>query len=104
MKDLAKPSSVPGALRALAAMEKQLTAAKTYEALRRIEREANALKFLMGHVAEVKTKAEDTVLLVNHRIGEELAKVPKASGRPTCSWQVPKGLPLRCRCRRWQGQ
>jgi hypothetical protein len=36
--------------------------------------------------AEVKAAAEDAILMGNRRIAEELAKVPKASGRPT--WQA----------------
>ena len=36
----------------------------------------------MAHVAEVKRKAEDTVLIGCRRIGEEIERVPKAAGRP----------------------
>jgi hypothetical protein len=75
--------TVPQALAALVAMERQLLAAKTYESLRRIIKEATALKVLMSDVAEVKAAAEDAVLIGNRRIAEELRKVPKASGRPT---------------------
>lgn len=71
---------VPVALRAIAAMEKQLVSAKTYDELRRIIRDATALKVLMNDVAEVKAAAEDAILLGNKRIAEELRKVPKAKG------------------------
>src|SRR5207342_128196 len=72
--------TIPQALKALAAMERQLTAAKTYDELRRIIKEATALKVLLDDVAEVKAAAEDAVLLGSRRIAEELRKVPKASG------------------------
>ena len=72
--------TVPQALKALAAMERQLTAAKTYEELRRVIKEASALKVLMNDVAEVKVAAENAILLGNKRIAEELRKVPKAGG------------------------
>ena len=36
----------------------------------------------MAHVAEVKGKAEDTVLIGCQRIGKEIEMVPKAAGRP----------------------
>jgi N6-adenosine-specific RNA methylase IME4 len=71
---------VPLALKALAAMERQLTTAKTYEDIWRIIKEATALKVLMGEVAEVKAAAEDAILIGNKRIAEELSKVPKAKG------------------------
>lgn len=73
--------TVPKALEALAAMEHQLGAVQTYQAMQHIIREANALNVLLGHVAEVKAKAEDVVLIANRRIGEEIRKVPKATGR-----------------------
>jgi N6-adenosine-specific RNA methylase IME4 len=74
--------TVPKALAALAAMEKQLASSKTYDEIKHIIREATALNVLLGHVAEVKAQAEDTILIANRRIGEEIRKVPKASGRP----------------------
>ena len=72
--------TVPQALKALAAMEQQLTTAKTYEDLRRVITEANALKVLMNDVAEVKVAAENAILLGSKRIAEELRNVPKAGG------------------------
>src|SRR4051812_24622175 len=73
--------SVPKALAALAAMERELTATSTYEAIKRIIKEATAIKVLLGHVEEVKAKAEDTVLVASVRIGEEIKKVPKGNAR-----------------------
>jgi hypothetical protein len=52
----------------------------TYDEIRRVVDAAKAIKILFKHVAEVKARAEDTVLLGNRRIAEELRKVPKASG------------------------
>lgn len=72
--------SVPRALAALVSMEHELAATKTYDGIRKIIREASALKVLLGHVNEVKAQAEDTILIGNRRIGEEIKKVPKASG------------------------
>jgi N6-adenosine-specific RNA methylase IME4 len=74
--------TIAKALAALDAMEHQLTIARTYDQIRKIIKEASALKVLFDDVAEVKAKAEDAVLLGNRRIAEELRKVPKASGRP----------------------
>src|SRR5262249_7546669 len=34
---------------------------------------------LLGHVEEVKARAEDTILVASVRIGEEINKVPKAT-------------------------
>ena len=78
----AKPEvvTIPQALKALAAMERELVAAETYVAIHKIICAAEALKHLLGQVAEVKQKAEWVVLAANIRIGEEIKKVPKASG------------------------
>ena len=86
--------TVPMALKALAAMERQLTAAKTYEDLRHIIKEANALKILMEDVAEVKTAAENAILLGSKRIAEELRKVPKAGGPGRGKRLPPEGKSL----------
>lgn len=71
--------SVPQALKALVAMEKEMSSATTYIRIRDIIREASALKVLLGHIADVKAQAEDTILIANRRIGEEIEKVPKAT-------------------------
>lgn len=72
--------TVPKALEALVAMERELGALKTYEQIKHIIREATALGVLLGDVAEVKAQAEDTILIANRRIGEEIGKVPKQRG------------------------
>jgi N6-adenosine-specific RNA methylase IME4 len=74
-------ATVPKAIAALVAMERQLTEAKTYDQIRKVVREASAIKVLMGHVDEVKAQAEDTILVAHRRIAEELRKIPKATGR-----------------------
>jgi N6-adenosine-specific RNA methylase IME4 len=74
--------TVSSALKALEAMDRQLASARTYDEIRRVIREASAFKVLLGHVQEVKTKAEDTILVASVRIGEEIKRVPKAAGRP----------------------
>jgi hypothetical protein len=81
--------TVPQALKALSAMERQLTAAKTYEDLRRIIKEASALKILMNDVGEVKEAAENAILLGNKRIALELRKVPKATHKGGAKKQSP---------------
>jgi hypothetical protein len=49
---------------------------------------------LLGHVAEVKAQAEDTILIANARIGEEIKKVPKALGGDQKSkWTKVKLVP-----------
>jgi N6-adenosine-specific RNA methylase IME4 len=73
---------VGGAIRQLIAMERQLDSAKTYAAINKIIKTAEALKQLLGEVDEVRRRAEWTILCAKQRIGIELAKVPKASGRP----------------------
>ena len=86
--------TVPQALKALAAMERELTAAKTYEDLRRVIKEASALKVLMNDVAEVKAAAENAILFGNKRIAEELRKVPKAGGPGRGKRLPPQGKSL----------
>src|SRR5215472_271264 len=73
-------ATIPQALKALAAMERELEAAETYVAILKMVRAAEALKHLLGQVAEVKQKAEWVVLAAYIRIGEKIKKVPKASG------------------------
>jgi hypothetical protein len=70
------------AIKSLAAMERQLDTAKTYEEIRLVIDEAKAIKLLFKHIEEVKTRAEDAVLLGNRRIAEELLTVPKAKPGP----------------------
>jgi N6-adenosine-specific RNA methylase IME4 len=72
--------TIPAVLSKLGAMRKQVTSAKTYKELNRIEREAAAIKLLFKEVAVVKQEAELVILIANRRIADELAKVPKAGG------------------------
>ncbi len=77
------PASVPQARQALAAMERDVDAGNTYEAIRRLERQAEALKVLFREFEEVRHDAERVILLARHRIGKELKQAPLASpGRP----------------------
>jgi N6-adenosine-specific RNA methylase IME4 len=71
--------TVPGALKALGAMARQLESAKTYNEIRKIVDAAAALKLLFKNVDAVKAKAEDVILAASARIGEEIRKVPKAT-------------------------
>jgi N6-adenosine-specific RNA methylase IME4 len=86
MNDLAHiiPASVPEARRALAAMERDIDAAKTYAQIRKLERRAEALKALFAEYEEVRRDAERVVLVAKHRIGTELKAAPvNKGGRPS---------------------
>jgi 16S rRNA G966 N2-methylase RsmD len=72
------PSSVPEVRRALDVMEADLDCAETYEAIRKIERTAEALKILAQDVEDVRIRAEQVIVLAKHRIGTELAKLKPA--------------------------
>lgn len=72
------PKTIPAARKALRAMESDIESAKTYEAIRSIERAADAMKLLFAEVDEVRVEAEKIVVLANHRIGAELAESPPA--------------------------
>jgi N6-adenosine-specific RNA methylase IME4 len=74
--------TVPAACKALRELDRQLAGPSTYAAIRKIERVAEALKLLFGEVDTVKHAAELVILDAKARIGEEIAKLPKGSGRP----------------------
>jgi N6-adenosine-specific RNA methylase IME4 len=74
-------TTVPLAMKALAAMERQLSSANTFTAIRKIIDAAEAIKLLGRDVDVVKQEAEDVILAACARIGEELEKVPKATHR-----------------------
>jgi N6-adenosine-specific RNA methylase IME4 len=74
--------SVPKVLAALDALNDEVQSAKTYERLQELKRAVDALKSYWADIAEIKHKAEDVILDAHRRIGEELSKVPKASGNP----------------------
>jgi hypothetical protein len=90
------PQTVSEAKRALLAMQRDVDAADTYEAIKRIERVAEATKILCREVEDVRQQAEMTILLAKHRIGTELANVPMAKGtRGTMRGKDSSGAPLR---------
>lgn len=74
-------TTVPAALKALAAMERQLSQASTYAEIRKVIDASKALQLLFKDVDLVKAEAEDVILAAGARIGEEIAKVPKAVNR-----------------------
>lgn len=74
--------SIPEAMKALAAMERELSLAKTYAEICKVIDVGEALKLLFKDVDIVKAEAEDVILAASARIGEELERVPKAAGRP----------------------
>jgi len=61
-------------------MERELSNASTYTAIRKIVAAAEAMKLLFRDIDVVKAQAEDVILAAGARIGEEIAKVPKARG------------------------
>lgn len=73
-------TTVPAALKALVAMERELSQASTYVEIRKVINASAALKLLFKDVDIVKAEAEDVILAAGARIGEEIAKVPKRSG------------------------
>jgi N6-adenosine-specific RNA methylase IME4 len=74
-------ASIPAAIKALAAMEHQLSQTSTYDEIRKLVDQAEALKLLFSDIDIVKAEAEDVILAAGARIGEEIAKVPKANAR-----------------------
>jgi N6-adenosine-specific RNA methylase IME4 len=92
--------TITQALKALDAMERQLTEAKTYDQIRKVIKEAIAIKVLLGDVEAVKIRAEDAVLAGSLRIGEEIKKVPKASkGQLPHAGKSTTGIPHTSRSR-----
>jgi N6-adenosine-specific RNA methylase IME4 len=85
--------TIPAALKALDAMGKQLKTAKSFDEIRAVECASDVLKKLFGHVDEVKHKAEIVILDARARIGEELERIPKATGR--ASKNLPRGEDLK---------
>jgi hypothetical protein len=76
-----KVQTVPAALRALTAMEKQVGSAKTYKEIKQVEDAAAALKILFKDVDEVKHECELVIIEARARIGQELESIPKATGK-----------------------
>ena len=86
--------TVPAALKALAAMDKQISNAKTYREIKQVEDAATTLKFLFKSVDEVKKECELVIIEARARIGDELDRIPKASGGDRKS-KGPRGEPLK---------
>ena len=81
--------TVPAAINALVAMERELSQASTYIEIRKIVDQAEALKLLFRDIDIVKAQAEDVILAAGARIGEEIAKVPKATHKGGPKKQSP---------------
>lgn len=74
------PKTVPQAKKALGALSHDIDSAKTYEAIRAIERAADAIKLLFHEIEDIRHQAEEVVVLANHRIGTEIKAIPAAKG------------------------
>ena len=70
--------TVPEAMKALAAMGRELNSAKTYQEIRKIECATEVMRKLYADVDEVRKECEIVILLANRRIGIEAEKVPMA--------------------------
>jgi N6-adenosine-specific RNA methylase IME4 len=73
--------SVIQALKDLAVM-RELNSAETYAAIRKVIKQAEALRILMDEIDAVRQRADLVILLGKRRIGLELKKVPKAKPGP----------------------
>jgi len=71
--------SVPAAMRALDAMQHELSQASTYDQISDVIHRAEVLRVLFRNVEEVEHQAQLTIVLGKRRIGEALKKVPKAN-------------------------
>src|SRR5262249_2616544 len=80
----ANAPSIPAALKALNLMKRELTSARTYVEIKKIEAQAYIiLKALGSQVDAVKGEAQITIACCQTRIGEELSRiVPGKGGRP----------------------
>jgi N6-adenosine-specific RNA methylase IME4 len=74
------PKTVPAAKRALAALQRDLGAAETYDTIRRVERAADAIRMLFREIEDIRRQAEVIIILANYRIGTELRSMPVAKG------------------------
>lgn len=71
--------SIPKALKALSAMERELDEPRTYSEIQQIIAAAEAFKLLLREVDAVKRQAEWVILVGNMHVGEEIQKVPKGN-------------------------
>jgi N6-adenosine-specific RNA methylase IME4 len=80
---ISKILSTDAALAALEVVERKIDSAGTYKEIRKLIAEAAIVKAMMGHIIEVRKRAEWVMILASARAGEEIDKVPKAvvSGR-----------------------
>jgi len=85
------PESVPQAKRALDALRRDVDSAATYEAIRKVERAAEALKAMYREVEDIRRQAEQVIVLANHRIGSELLKAPVNEGGRPARTSPPSG-------------
>lgn len=83
-------TSIPAALKALANMERELSQASTYDQIRKIVADADYIKGLFADIDIVKAEAEDVILAAGARIGEEIAKVPKATHKGGPKSKLPR--------------
>lgn len=79
MNEVILAPSAAKAIAILDAMEAELTNSETYTQINDVIRRASALRVLFKEVEEVDRKAQLTIVLGKRRIGEELAKIPKAN-------------------------
>jgi site-specific DNA-methyltransferase (adenine-specific) len=92
-REVVTPRSVGAARQALAAMERDVDSAKTYVEIRKLERQAEALKALFREYDAVRQDAERVILVARHRIGAELKAQPtNAGGRPAKTAPLSGGV------------
>lgn len=87
-------NTVPAALKALAALDKQIGSAKTYAEIRRIIDTAAAVKILFKEVDTVKDAAENAIIEANARLADELAGVDKATYKGGAKKQIHTAVKL----------
>jgi hypothetical protein len=84
--------TIPEAIKALGAMEQQLTDAKTYEQLRVVMKQAEALKVLLGHVLRSKRERR---MLSSQRASASARKLRKYRKPEAAANLVRMELPAR---------
>ena len=70
--------SIPAALKALAQLSREISSARTFDQLRKLEDAAKAIQLIYRDIDAVKQSAEDVVLDAHVRIGEELNSNPQS--------------------------
>ena len=92
MKALATFPSVPGALRTLAQLRKEVESAKTFEQIKIVDRTAAQIQKIFRPIKDIADEAGDTRIAARNRLAEELAKLPKATGTRGQLRGKPKGV------------